>query len=264
MRDGIAHHAPSMASSGDGFRPEYFDELARLESNNFWFRSRSQLVIDAIGRYFPHRRNFLEIGCGTGYVLMGIGQAFPEMTLSGSELFIEGLAYAARRVPAAELMQMDARRIPYRDEFDLIGAFDVIEHIEDHEAVLKAIHAALVPGGGVIITVPQHPWLWSRSDDYACHVRRYERGQMERMLEQAGMRVVFSSSFVSILMPLLAMSRLTSRRRDDGGDPASELKLPAIVNACLYGVLQVERFLIRLGVRFPFGGTRLVCAEKTR
>ncbi len=252
-----------MASSGEGFRPEYFDELARLESRNFWFRARSQLVIDAIGRYFPRCRNFLEIGCGTGYVLMGVGQAFPGMTLSGSELFVEGLTYAARRVPNAELMQMDARQIPYREEFDLIGAFDVIEHIEDHVAVLKAIHAALVPGGGVIITVPQHPWLWSRSDDYACHVRRYERGQMERLLEQAGMRVVFSSSFVTILLPLLAMSRLSSRTRDNGGDPAGELKLPAIANACLYGVMQVERLLIRLGVRFPFGGTRLVCAEKT-
>ena len=46
---------------------------------------------------------------------------------------------------------MDARRIPARNVFDVIGAFDVLEHIEDDAAVLTAMHLALRPGGGVML-----------------------------------------------------------------------------------------------------------------
>jgi SAM-dependent methyltransferase len=262
VTDGFPRYAPDAAHGGSGFRPEYFDELARLEARNFWFRARNALIVDAIRRHWPHARSFLEVGCGTGYVLAGLAAAFPAMRLHGSELFAEGLPHAARRVPQARLMQMDARDIPYRDEFDLVGAFDVIEHIEDHVAVAHAIHDALVPGGGAILTVPQHPELWSRSDDYACHVRRYRPGELEALLETAGFRILSSTSFVSLLLPALALSRLLSRGGTAPADPTAEFRLPGLVNEALHGVMQCERLLIRAGVRFPVGGTRLVCAEK--
>lgn len=258
MRAGFVEYAPDMAHNGEGFRPEFFAELARTEASNFWFRARNHLIVDAVRRWFPGRRRFLEIGCGTGFVLAGLAEAFPSMALSGSELFREGLPFAAQRVPRARLMQMDARRIPFRDEFDLIGAFDVIEHIEDHAGVVAAIHAALVPGGGAMFTVPQHPWLWSRADDIACHVRRYRPGELEGLLRAAGFRVVYSTSFVSLLLPVLALSRLVGGREGGG----AELELPRPLNALLFAVMAVERGLLRLGVRFPWGGTRLVCAEK--
>lgn len=263
IKDGLSQHSPEMATSGSGFRPEYFDELAGLEAANFWFRVRNDLIVDAIKKHFRLRRNFLEIGCGTGFVLSGIGRAFPNMALFGSELFTQGLHHASKRLPQAELMQMDARKIPYHQEFDIIGAFDVIEHIEEDADVLTAIHRALVPGGAAIFTVPQHPWLWSRSDEYACHIRRYKHGELEKKLQAAGMEVTFSTSFVSLLLPVLAISRLRNQNSVTGQDAASELKLPSVVNAILYFIMQCERQLIRMGVRFPLGGTRLVCAVKS-
>lgn len=263
IRNGLPRYAPEMAQGGVGFRPEYFSNLARLEAANFWFRARNNLIIDAIERRFPAPRNFLEVGCGTGFVLSGIARSFPQATLHGSELFVEGLDHAARRLPQAHLMQMDARRIPYVDEFDLIGAFDVLEHVDDDRAVLEAMNRALVPGGGAILTVPQHPLLWSHSDDYACHVRRYRRGELEEKLLQVGMKVVYSTSFVSLLFPVLAFARFSTRRPDPARDPSSELKLGTTTNSILYAIMQLERQLIRLGMRFPFGGTRLVCAVKT-
>lgn len=262
VEDGFPLFAPEMARSGTGFRPEYFDELCKLEARNFWFRARNALIIDAVRKHWPNAGRFLEVGCGTGYVLSGLGEAFPAMQLHGSELFAEGLPHAARRVPRARLMQMDARNIPYRDEFDLVGAFDVIEHIEDHRAVLRSLHESLAPRGGMILTVPQHPELWSRTDDYACHVRRYRPGEMEALLQEAGFRILSSTSFVSLLLPALALSRLLPQGKGEP-DPTAEFRIPAFINASLYGVMQIERGLIRAGVRFPVGGTRLVCAEKT-
>ncbi len=259
---GIVHHAPEMARSGEGFRPEYFEELARLEAENFWFRARNDIVIHAIRRCFGTPRSMLEIGCGTGFVLSAVSRAFPDTRLWGSELFPEGLAEAAKRLPGVRLMQMDARRIPYRNEFDLIGAFDVLEHIEEDEAVLAAVRDALKPRGGVIFAVPQHPWLWSRSDDYACHVRRYRPGELEGKLRGAGFEVIYATSFVTLLFPILVTARLRARASNDAADPCDELRLGRTTNALLYSVMRAEHALLRTGVRFPFGGSRLVCATK--
>jgi SAM-dependent methyltransferase len=97
---------------------------------------QERLIHWVLRHYFPQARNFLEIGCGTGFVLLGIQNAFPGLSLSGSELFGEGLTYAHDRLPHVPLFQMDARRIPFEDEFDVIGAFDVLEHIQEDENVL--------------------------------------------------------------------------------------------------------------------------------
>src|SRR5262249_55958885 len=142
--------------------------------------NRARLINLLLKRYFPHAGNLLEIGCGTGSVLLALRTAFPRLELAGSELFPRGLEFARQRLGSKVLLlQMDARAIPAVCEFDVIGAFDVIEHIEEDERVIGQIYTALKPGGGTIIAVPQHPCLWSPADDAARHQRRYVRGELE-------------------------------------------------------------------------------------
>jgi len=260
--EGLPCYAPALAHESPGFRPEHFARLAALEEGHFWFRARNELIVQVLRRYFPHARNMLEIGCGTGYVLRGVTHANPELRVSGSEIFLEGLSFAAQRMPDADLFQMDARQIPYESEFDLVGAFDVVEHIEEDGRVLHEIHRALKPGGGAILTVPQHPWLWSAQDESACHVRRYRRRELTDKLRAAGFEILFSSSFVSLLLPMLAVSRWRKRKSTGSAELGGEFRPPAIVNGALYHVLRLESLLIRAGVRFPAGGTRLVVATK--
>jgi SAM-dependent methyltransferase len=261
--DGFNAYAPGLARQGPGFDPSFYAQLAALEAGNFWFRARNALVLWAFGRHFPQARRYLEVGCGTGYVLSAICERFPRLQACGSEIFVEGLAFAARRAPRADLFQMDARDMPFTAAFDVIGAFDVLEHIEDDAGVLAQMHRALGEGGGVILTVPQHPGLWSRQDEFAHHVRRYARGELERKLEAAGFTVRWTSSFVSLLLPALVVSRL-SRRADATAatDHFAEFKLPAWLNALLLAIMRVESAMIRAGIRFPIGGSRMVVACK--
>lgn len=259
---GFDAYAPESATASDGFRPEYFAQLSALEAGNFWFRIRNELIVRTVLRDFPNAARVMEIGCGTGFVLTALSKALPTASFVGSEIYPEGLHFAASRLPAAKFCQMDARAIPFRDEFDLIGAFDVIEHIPQDADVLAQVHKALKPGGGIVLTVPQHMFLWSQQDDAACHVRRYARGELESKLRTAGFRIKSSTSFVSLLFPLLLASRLFKRGRRDDYDPTSEFRIPAWANAVLFAVSRVEAALISAGVRFPFGGTRLVAAVK--
>lgn len=254
--------APGIAIGGEGFNPEAYAELAALEADNFWFRARNQLIIWAMQRYFPHMRRYLEIGCGTGFVLAGVSQIYPRAKITGSEIFSTGLPYALKRVPEAELLQMDARHLPYENEFDLIGAFDVLEHIQEDEMVLHEMKRALRSDGGIILTVPQHPLLWSQQDEFACHVRRYKMGELRNKVKQAGFRVVFETSFVSLLLPAMAASRLLQCKKQFVDDEMAELRLPKILNSAFETVMVAERFLIRMGVRFPLGGSDLLIAKK--
>ncbi|WP_028448703.1 class I SAM-dependent methyltransferase [Chitinibacter tainanensis] len=260
--NGIEAHAPEFANGGGGFKSEYFSELSRLEAENFWFRARNELILWALKTYKPDARTFLEVGCGTGFVLSGLARACPEMALSGSEIFLAGLSHATKRVPSANFMQMDARRVPFVDEFDVIGAFDVLEHIEEDEVVLSQLNGALKVGGILLLTVPQHTWLWSASDEYACHVRRYGRVEIEKKVVAAGFEILRSSSFVAGLLPAMLLSRWLMGRNAKNFNPADELKINSVLNKSFYGLMMLELAGIKLGINYPVGGSRLIVAKK--
>lgn len=246
-----------------GFKSEYFAELAKLEAANFWFRARNEIILWAMKKYSPQLNSFLEVGCGTGFVLSAIARNFPGTGLVGSEYFGEGLMVARERVPTAEFLQMDARYMPYRCQFDAIGAFDVLEHIEEDGVVMLQMFEALKPGGSLYITVPQHPWLWSRVDEYACHVRRYSAVELHRKICEAGFVIKRSTSFVSILLPAMSLSRVLKRKQGDAkSDEMSELRINRGVNKIFEWMLNVELLIIRVGASLPWGGSRLVVAEK--
>lgn len=263
MQEGFLAYAPALAQEGGGFKAAYFADLARLEAGHFWFRARNRLIIWAIAKYCPEFHSFLEIGCGTGYVLSGIANAYPGAQLHGSEIFTAGLAFAAARQPTIDFMQMDGRAIPFVEEFDSIGAFDVLEHIEEDEQVLRQMHGALKPSGVLLLTVPQHAWLWSPVDDYACHIRRYSAKEIHAKVEGTGFEVLRSTSFVSSLLPAMFASRLVQKvSAKKYADPTAELRISPWLNGLFEKMLGAELAVIRNGINLPVGGSRLIVARK--
>jgi SAM-dependent methyltransferase len=215
-----------------------------------------------LSRYFPDARSLLEVGCGTGFVLSGVRQAYPHLRLAGADLHERGLAHASKRLAGVDLLQFDARAIPFSCEFDVVGAFDVLEHVEEDERVLAELHTAARPNGGIVLTVPQHPWLWSQSDEYAEHKRRYKRRELLDKVSAAGFAVRRVTSFMSVLLPLMTLSRVRSGLRSATQDPLYEHLATQRIAAPLELVLTFERRLIERGVNFPVGGSMLVVAEK--
>lgn len=260
-QNGFPAWAPEMANEGGGFRESFFAELAQREVGNFWFEARNTIIMRTLRRFFPQLRSFLEIGCGTGFVLNGVVRAFPGARLMGTEIFIAGLPFAAARLPSASFAQMDARRLPYAAEFDVVGAFDVIEHIEEDVEALENLKRAVKPGGGVIVSVPQHKWLWSEIDKQSFHFRRYEKRELHEKIESVGLEVVYSTSFVSLLLPLMLLSR---RRNSEGSefDAGREFRIGPAVNASLRSVMAIESLLLATGLTLPVGGSRLVVAKR--
>lgn len=263
---GFPTFAPTLTAASDHYPKDAYAKLYELEADSFWFRNRNKLILKTLTRHFRDASSLLEIGCGTGFVLAGIATAIPSLRLVGSDLHHEALNYAKARLPGVTLLQMDAGNIPYREEFDVICAFDVLEHISDDIVALKQIHQALKRGGGLMITVPHHPWLWCRADDDAQHLRRYTRHDLFRKLLESGFRIIMSTSFLSFLLPLLIISRLSTRfkfRKQLINPQWRELHLPHSIDVILETICSWENLLINRNLSFPIGGS-LLCVVVRR
>jgi SAM-dependent methyltransferase len=250
---------PSSTDGAEGFSADFFSRLDDAERNHFWFDGRLALIGLMLDRFFPGARTFLDAGSGTGHVVDGLCRTHRSMQFTAAEAFMTGLQLTARRTTDVELVQTDVLHLPYDAEFDVVGAFDVIEHIEDDGAAVREMVRAVRPGGGLMLTVPQHQFLWSRFDDHVHHYRRYSRSQLSQLLEHAGCEIVFATSFVSLLLPAMFLARLMRRAAED---PLTEFRVSGLVNRIGRTLLTGERQLIRWGASLPAGGSLLIVAKR--
>jgi len=250
--EGFRCYAPALARGSADYPSEYFDRLYRLEATHFWFLARNRIILRTFRRHLKHlaRPRVLEVGCGTGYVLQSLA-AENLYDLTGLESHIAGLRFARSR-------------LPYESAFDAVGAFDVIEHIVEDDAVLASVRRALKPSGIFIVTVPQHMWLWSATDEQALHKRRYTRRQLSAQLRTAGFDILRCSSFVTTLLPVLYASRLAKRRGStaDSAMDSYELEISRVANTLCSAAMRVDEALIGMGLSLPVGGSLLAVARK--
>ena len=114
----------------------------------------------------------------------------------------------------------------------MIGAFDVLEHVEDDCAALTNIRRLLAPDGHLVLTVPACARLWSRFDNDSHHFRRYEPDELRERLVSAGFVVERLTYFFAALYPVLRIGRWLSDRlpvRKGASSPvARELRVSSV------------------------------------
>jgi len=265
--DGIRCYAPHLALREDDYPASGFDVTAAVEARSFWCRTRNRILHRVFDRFVDRDRplDMLEIGCGIGGVLRELRHV-PNLRLTGSEIYLAGLRYARVALPGINFIQLDATAMPFREAFDVVGAFDVLEHIEADEHTMRGVHQALKPGGVFVVTVPQYQWMWSRLDEIVKHKRRYGRSELVGKLQQTGFDVIYVTSFVTTLFPLMLAARLRSRGRVPAADAAeaftAEVSLPGPINGVFDKVMRLDEAALRLGFTLPFGGSLLAVARR--
>ena len=219
-----------------------YDQMAELDDRHWWYRGRREVLAALIRRIVrpPQDAEILEIGCGTGHNFPMLG-AFGHV--DALELDDQMRAYAERRlgrnVMSAPLPELAG--VPDRG-YDLIGAFDVIEHIDDDRPAIAAIATKLKPGGKFVMTVPAHQWMWSTHDVVNHHKRRYSKRSLRDLIEGSPLRLEALGYFNSLLFPAAVAERVASKAR--GKDEASLSLPPAPLNAVLEHTFAAERHLI--------------------
>ena len=219
-----------------------YQQMAELDERHWWYRARRKVLAELIRREVqpPPNAKILEIGCGTGHNLAMLGE-FGHV--DGLELDEEARSISERRLgrtvmsaPLPELAGVPARH------YDLIGAFDVIEHIDDDAAALASIATRLKPGGKFVMAVPAHQWMWTAHDVVNHHKRRYSKQRLKRLIDASPMKLTKIGYFNSLLFPLAVAERAASklRRKED-----ADVRLPpAPLNLTFETVFAAERYLV--------------------
>lgn len=219
-----------------------YDRMAAHDSHHWWYRARRDILADYIAREakLPANARILEIGCGTGHNL-------PMLATFGDVDAIE-IDEAARAIASERLGKpVGAAPLPAltgveRGAYDMVAVLDVVEHIDDDVAALRAMAECLKPGGCILIAVPAHQWMWSAHDVVNHHKRRYSKATLDAAIAKAGLKHNGLSWFNSLLFPAAVAARLAGKltAKDDSDDSPP----PKLLNTLFERVFRVERHLV--------------------
>ena len=219
-----------------------YEIMADVDQRHWWYVARRKIIAALIRRDIrpPANAEILELGCGTGHNLAMLGEFGHvdalELDDEARSVAEKRLGREVRSAPLPELAGVPERH------YDLIGAFDVIEHIDDDTAALASIATKLKPGGKFILTVPAHRWMWSAHDVVNHHKRRYSKRSLRKLVESSPLKLEAIGYFNSLLFPVAVAERLSSKLR--GKDEADLNMPPALLNAALEKVFAAERHLV--------------------
>lgn len=131
----------------------------------------------------------LEVGCGAGALLHEMAGSSDEAVGIETSRQARSIAEAIALCGGGKQHVVDAPADGWNSTFDLICAFEVLEHIENDHAALQVWVNWLRAGGRICISVPAHRSRWNAGDEWAGHWRRYDRGDVERLVGSAGLEL---------------------------------------------------------------------------
>ena len=219
-----------------------YQQMADLDERHWWYRARRDVLAALIRRVVqpPAGAEILEIGCGTGHNFAMLG-TFGHV--DALELDEEVRTFAEQRLGRSIMTAPLPELAGVPDQhYDIIGTFDVIEHIDDDRAAVASIATKLKAGGKFVMTVPAHPWMWSAHDLVNHHKRRYSKRALRALIEGSPLELEKIGYFNSLLFPAALAERLSSKLR--GKDNAELTLPPAPLNAALEWTFAAERHLI--------------------
>jgi SAM-dependent methyltransferase len=217
----------------------------------WWYRARADLLRSALGESAGHARRLLDVGSADG---PSVGWMDAEervaIDLDPRGLTSGGVCGSVLALPFGTGV------------FDVVTAFDVLEHCDPEARAVDEMTRVLAPKGRLLLSVPSYQWAWTDFDVAAGHVRRYTRGRLVAAVEAAGLHVLRVSHIFGGTLPAFAAERLVRRvRRGRAGDPSVLPEVRPLVESSLLAACRAEsRWLARHDL--PFGSSVVVAAVK--
>jgi 2-polyprenyl-3-methyl-5-hydroxy-6-metoxy-1,4-benzoquinol methylase len=241
--------------------PRVYAALAEEEDHHWWFVGRRLILRDLLRAHLVPRaeRRILDVGSGTG----GMFPLLSELGhVEGADSSAAAIEYTHQRFPQFVVHQAALPDgLPAR-EWDLITAFDVIEHLDKPIESLCAMREHLSPKGEIAISVPAYELLWSEHDVVHHHKRRYTRESLDDHVTRAGLRVRYMTHFNTWLLPVIAGVRLAGKLRPSRRPRETSLAAPTRFNRTLTWIFASERIVLNR-MTLPVGVSIFALAERS-
>lgn len=215
-----------------------------MQAGHFWLEAKRVMIDVLMSRATDENRKLkiLNIGAGTG-------EDFKILAKYGELTAIDIDAATVYLMPdevVKKKMVADACKMPFQTAaFDIIVAFDVLEHIERDDEAVAEIYRCLKPGGGLVYSVPAFNFLFSKHDNVLGHVRRYNKPMLNKLLQS--FTQTYASYWFFFLFVPAALVRLIQRDKINNGE------VGVFTNTIFRWVLCTENWLLRKGLRYPWG-----------
>ena len=259
--DGLYVPPKQIKHRNDEYDESGFNTLLEMQSKHFWYTGRHRFVLEILKRY-QTKRNFsaVDLGGGCGgwidYLKKNIPNQLNKIALADSSRV--ALLNAKKVIGTdIEVYQVDLMALEWQEKWDVAFLLDVIEHCPDDLAIVTQAAKGLKPGGKLIITAPALDFFWSHNDDYAKHLRRYNKKQFKQIADDANLKLIDCRYFMFFLSPLLWLSRKTkpknlSKKAILKAIEREHKAPPMIANKILSTIFKAETPIGQI-LRFPWG-----------
>lgn len=241
---------------------DVYRRMAEIQDHHWWYEGRRRILAALIRDLnLPAHAKIMEAGCGPGANLKMLSQ-FGDVCAFEPDEYAINYCRVYSGLPASMLQTgYLPAPIPFEGPFDLVGAFDVIEHVQQDQESLAALYDIIKPGGYALFTVPAFPFLWSQHDVANHHYRRYVLPEFEEKLRKAGFEIKLISYYNYFLFPMVAAVRYLKKWLKLDNRPDETLPNP-FINKVLLSIFSVEaRMLGKLPL--PFGVSIIAVCQRS-
>ena len=230
-----------------------FQLLEGMEAS-WWYRARANVVRTVLERSRPASKAKCALDVGSGF-----GGMRDELSRASESVY----AWEPNKDAHEALHQRGYEKVYDKEDaalaqsYDLVGMFDVLEHMEDDRGFLIRLLGSLTLDARLVITVPAFPFLWSVHDELNNHYRRYTTSSLSKVLSQAGYQIEFVSYWNALLFLPAALVRLFGKTGENA------LSLPKGLNDLILGVVRAETVALR-GTKLPFGTSMVAVARPAK
>ena len=236
----------------------YYKEYFHLEREHWYFRARNKIIMDHINEVVEGGSDLkiLNVGAGTGFTSQLLEKHGQVKSLEYDEQCFE---FVKQKLDI-DIDNGSILELPYDDnEFDLVCAFDVIEHVEDDRLGVEELKRVCKKKGVVVVTVPAYQFLWSKHDEVNHHFRRYKKKQLLNLFKGSGQFLYHSYYNFWLFLPIAFFRTInnifsiTKTTEEDTGSDFGVVKQDSIISKFLFKLFYSESFFVKKYIKLPFG-----------